>query len=563
MFRFVASSRLGVPTNRNPEVTVPALTRWISVLLCSTVLASAVTLAITGPDEAAASTSARVRCSPTTRPCDVPPDLAAAVTELADEIAGRLGRPLPFAPTFAIDTGRGPDRAYAEATPVDAAGAPIERPTGPSAGCLITFYEQSFDRSERDNTLAHELFHCFQFAFDARDLPRWFQEGSAEWVGSNLAGATRGTRQNWDAWLGNPQKPLFDRDYDAIGFFGMLQQRGVDPWRIFDAMQIYAYSQWNQGIYDVAKAALNHEPALEVAKALARTPSIGDDWEPTGPGVTSTTVTDRVRLGPDDGELEERIRIGGKYGTGSLALRVRGDVLSMRGAEGKSASVGFEGRPVLTGLGIGGDWCLDPAGCECPSDSPPRPPLMTGARGTIGIGVAQLDDEATTVKITARAQTLDDWCAAPILAIDETLCELLAPHEVATALGTPAAGEGVEFKRANRTTAYCFYPSNRDANQVLSVSGFRLRDATAAFERYRRNANGIAVTDLPIGEDSVLIEHGATGSELYILVGGGTGILALSADSITTPPNPNPNDWVDAPLAAALVTLGRIAVSRI
>ena len=38
------------------------------------------------------------------------------------------------------------------------------------------------------------------------------------------------TQVAWTGWLKDPQKDLFGRSYDGLGFFAMLDQAGVDTW---------------------------------------------------------------------------------------------------------------------------------------------------------------------------------------------------------------------------------------------------------------------------------------------------------------------------------------------
>jgi len=83
------------------------------------------------------------------------------------------------------------------------------------------------------NTLIHELFHCYQLAWNGARSPDWVLEGTAEWVGATI-GAEQGISDDVDAagnlrnWYTTPRTPLFRRAYDALGFFVLAQQMGVD-----------------------------------------------------------------------------------------------------------------------------------------------------------------------------------------------------------------------------------------------------------------------------------------------------------------------------------------------
>ena len=89
-------------------------------------------------------------------------------------------------------------------------------------------------------TMAHEVFHCFQFDLlraqpDAKPLS-WILEGQAEWVGEDVAGPGPEGTAWWTVYLISPQVPLFQRTYDAVGFYEHLAETGTSPWSIFDAM---------------------------------------------------------------------------------------------------------------------------------------------------------------------------------------------------------------------------------------------------------------------------------------------------------------------------------------
>lgn len=511
------------------------------------------------PTPVGATVPERVRCSPTTTPCDVPADLAAKIDEFSGEIGRRLGRVLPSAPAVAFDTGRGPDDAFATAEPADAAGRALEPSRGPSAGCLVTIFERSLPRSELDNTIAHEVFHCFQFALDGARLPEWFSEGSAEWVGTTLGGSDRTTRGRWQAWMREPGTSLFDREHEAMGFFAVLDQQGVVPWSVFDPMQTAAGRSWNQGIYDVAQERLGEEPALDVAMALTRERSLGADWESTGPGITSQRATFVEPVRPGD-EREIRGEIGGRYGTASIVLEPQGDILSLAGAKPFEAAVGFVGVPARVTRGVGGDWCIAPGGCECPAGSPPRPPLEVGAAGAVGIALTTKGNGRARFTLTASTSSLEDWCAGEPLELGPSICDLLRPDEVAAALGDPRAAAGSQFQRINRDYGVCAYPRN-DGNQSLTITAFTPRRPAAEFRRFDPDANGIRVERPAVGQQAVLVYHGATGNELAVLVNGG--YLVFIADSIAPIPPNSSVDWVDEPLGAVLVELARVAATRI
>jgi hypothetical protein len=121
--------------------------------------------------------------------------------------------------------------SVADALPVDAGGHyNVDGPT-----CRIRFQTSKDTPAAAQyisKTLAHEVFHCFQFMIAGahwRDLPAWTLEGTAEWAALTV------TQPGWDTafpdassgwmrvYMSNPQTPLFTRTYDAAGFWGHVQ----------------------------------------------------------------------------------------------------------------------------------------------------------------------------------------------------------------------------------------------------------------------------------------------------------------------------------------------------
>ena len=73
-------------------------------------------------------------------------------------------------------------------------------------------------------TLAREAFHCVQYLTSpaAGTAPAWVVEGGAAFAGDEAAGANSVSAPWWARWVGQPQRPLGQRTYDAIGFFDLI-----------------------------------------------------------------------------------------------------------------------------------------------------------------------------------------------------------------------------------------------------------------------------------------------------------------------------------------------------
>jgi hypothetical protein len=122
---------------------------------------------------------------------------------------------------------------------VDADALPIEEPGSPEDDyCRVRVTPQgmaSFGTQKFDFTLAHELFHCFEynmFSF-ATGKPKdsrgaWLLEGLADWAAIRATGFVNFTLQglHYPKYLKTPGKPLFEREYDAVGFWGRAEEFG-------------------------------------------------------------------------------------------------------------------------------------------------------------------------------------------------------------------------------------------------------------------------------------------------------------------------------------------------
>lgn len=160
--------------------------------------------------------------------------LKEAADELAEEIADRLGTPL----TADLDVRIVPSNTFRGAAAGDA--APMSNGSldfiGPHDTCQIRIGE---DETTPATTIAHEVFHCFQFematlniALSAQD---WIIEGSAEWAAATLRLPDEITRSFFDEWVATTDS-LFVTDYEAVGYFWTVESLGQNPWSIVEGM---------------------------------------------------------------------------------------------------------------------------------------------------------------------------------------------------------------------------------------------------------------------------------------------------------------------------------------
>jgi hypothetical protein len=144
--------------------------------------------------------------------------------------AGLLGRPLGLRMAVGTSPGLRPSD-FADALPLNRFGL---WGFGQASICRIrmSFKGTSVPPVDQELIMAHEVFHCYEFTLlgpKVWQLPHdWIIEGLAEWASNtvdplpfNLADPAGGA--GWiAAYLNTPTVPLFDRTYDAVGFWGHL-----------------------------------------------------------------------------------------------------------------------------------------------------------------------------------------------------------------------------------------------------------------------------------------------------------------------------------------------------
>ena len=222
-----------------------------------------------------------------------------------------LLRITPVAPVTVVES---PGRVYGQingktypAYVVTSPNGPPGDPGGPVQSCTITVgidaHKISTDptkppgphnppsknlgyiNEELKTFFAHEVFHCLSAKlagtiakFDNHKA--WLIEGGATWVSSDLVADSLLPHERWLTYLESPLKPLFNRDEDAIGFFGHLAHSGISPWHVFPAM--FAAST-DTAAYE---AAVNSNMTFldSEASAFYDAGGFGAAWVPKGQG---------------------------------------------------------------------------------------------------------------------------------------------------------------------------------------------------------------------------------------------------------------------------------------
>lgn len=298
--------------------------------------------------------------------------------------------------------------------------------------CRVAIKEANYglDAESALSTLAHEIWHCFQYDVDAHatgTAPLWMIEGSAEWAGEEYAGGSPSSAGRWDTWLFLPEQALPRRSYDAIGLYALAQASGADVWATGLAML-------GQGTDDAVVTLFGGTAPAEVvrahAMAMVREPSLGDEWESSGPGITNTRT--EMLLAVTEASAGEVSLDLGRYGALPVRLRLDANlVVEVRviGGTAGALEVGGTGTvPLVPGAAV--RLCTDAAECVCP-DGSPIPGVIPAAAGQ---GVAALGAvEAGRAVIRGEAISVEDACDGSLVGswtapVEEVWPALIGPY---------------------------------------------------------------------------------------------------------------------------------------
>ena len=221
------------------------------------------------------------------------PQLQAIADFYAPVIAARLSLAAPTIRAFnesanfpAPSSG---GATYGEAAPVTADGTSINAtlpPAGQSSGyCRIRIPpigQAQQGQPKMENIIAHEVLHCFQFRVAAPlSMPIWMREGTASWVGDTVTGIPFAT-SHLSKYFQNPARPLFNRTYDANGFFGHADEVN-GPGSLWAKLpSIFALTD-GPAIYAAAVGQSVDSFTLSWATSMFRLSNLGSIWNQADP----------------------------------------------------------------------------------------------------------------------------------------------------------------------------------------------------------------------------------------------------------------------------------------
>ena len=268
--------------------------------------------------------------------------------------------------------------------------------------CIVSITPKGVDSREefRREIVAHELFHCVQFEFyneatKRAQLPQWVVEGSAAWVGAEIAFELNGGATPngfWGNWLRAPYLDLGKRDYDAIGFYALLAQSGID---VFDRLReiIPAATHGDGSAYAAAIAFAPPAFFDTWGPGFVRIALLGSNWDLTGPGIFGSV--------PPHIPINEGTNVGrstDQRGARGATLGLEADVIGIQASVGHGLLHTLDGSegPLHSEL-----LCTKDGGCTCPDGTD------LGAR-QVSKGLAEIGWQGGGVAISG--ESLDQAC---------------------------------------------------------------------------------------------------------------------------------------------------------
>ena len=271
---------------------------------------------------------------------------------------------------------------YADTISMDAQGG---YGPGPPAICRIRLTPVGNQQSVEFINLVidHEVFHCFQGDIIGTrvwgtGLPAWIGEGTADWAALSIDPVSyKVGGGNLTAYIGSPHTPLFERSYDAVGFWGHVDDTFPSLWSRMTAILTVGT---DQGSYVLAHGGDDGFLTNWGSSLFRATPTEGGPaWQMHSP----LAPPGYAQMAPGGIEVINPSILGGN-GSVDAPPYTTSQYIVQPSADEPVLHVGIRGHARLsekhdyTGLEDG--WfCTNPGGCTCPpgtiGEVPPTQPL--------------------------------------------------------------------------------------------------------------------------------------------------------------------------------------------
>jgi von Willebrand factor type D domain len=309
--------------------------------------------------------------------------------------------------TTVVLKGKSGKLATGNTTPFNAAG---NYGSGKPVTCRIRLTAAGMAESPglRSETLAHEVFHCFQMQIMDTACwgqhPAWIMEGLAKWaeltVDPQPYSAAGGPIKTY---LNSPHTPIYEREYDAVGVWGHVQDSEGDLWSKIPSILGAAAAQNND--LALVEAGANEAAFLSSwGSSTVRASGAHAAWQMVSPIIPANGFVEPVSFTQFDGD---GLATAASYTTSVYRL---------------GASLGLPLLHIqLTGYGrlspeddytvLNDAWfCTAVGGCVCPSGTegklPESRPLELPA--FLALSGAPSGQDGTSANITR--ESYDEFC---------------------------------------------------------------------------------------------------------------------------------------------------------
>jgi hypothetical protein len=364
----------------------------------------------------------------------------AVYTQVANQQAQDLGARVGHTLSIPIQAQVSPQPANDDAatTVLSSSGGTVGTP----GKCIITIFPHG-DKLVGDNfgeLIAHEVWHCFEGDIGglARfwNGPDWILEGGAAWVAFTLYPNAPIDEGFWPPYLVDPGKSLFQRAYDAVGFYSQLTQSGVNVWS-----KLVPILLANGDPASFAAAGANQDPFFQLwASGYARLPGRGSAWDIVGPGVSADLAKPVALAVPDAVSVPVSAPA---YANAIYSISDgSAEVLEITGLTHGRISDG-SGHDYL--IETDGTFCHRPAGCTCPNQNLSSPPpvdlpgtdiLLAVSGATGGASGAVTGSSLTKYCHTLTGQWRTEWFNDNGLALGAATIELIQKNGRISGSGT-------------------------------------------------------------------------------------------------------------------------------
>ncbi len=262
----------------------------------------------------------------------------------------------------------------------------------------------SYDPVAQKVTVAHEVFHCFQFDLYRKkgsshaNVPDWLIEGQAEWAGEAIFGPSVVGHDWWERYLESPGNSVFGRTYDAVGFYEHLSRLGMATWTAMDPMLDAATVE---AAFRAANAQ-EHSFLDSWASGLFRDPQLPQpDWNEPGRWETAASAVPIPLLIENGGDADLTVPAGTNL---QVIIGSDADLLQIDlQGHSRTRAGGSEWIDLTTLL-----LCTKTGGCACPDGSSYEgPPFETSDDRQVRIG---LTGGAMAAAGTLDGLPLDQFC---------------------------------------------------------------------------------------------------------------------------------------------------------